>query len=432
MAGLYEEEILGAKQQAETARKLRELAFSQGVPEGRMVGRFYVGPHWTQHLGNLLRQYNLGNQEQEATQKVSDLTRERSKATADLYGQMGIAPPESVIKSASTPAVSPGLIDRLRGFVSGEEAKGTPEQRYQPKIDPNATPEAREAALMQMQSINPSIGEPLLTYHGTKQRREEAAQERQAAREERQATREENMAFRRDMWNAVHSGQPSESGINMGPRIKVGGGNGDGDVVSTGAGGALGGSQGVFNRKDIQIMKLPNGQLARVNKRTGDVMPLEAEGNTATSATPKPLTESQANAQLYSSRMGEAEKELKDVGSDYSPAAVNAAKSVENLPLVGWAANALLPEKAQRVGQAQRDFINAVLRKESGASISPSEFASAQRQYFQQPGDSPEVVAQKERNRINAQKQIRAAVPGAQVEQPSTTAPSGGWSIKEK
>lgn len=430
MAGLYEEEILGAKQQAETARKLRELAFSQGVPEGRMVGRFYVGPHWTQHLGNLLRQYNLGNQEQEATQKVSDLTRERSRATADLYGQMGIAPPESVIKAASTPAVSPGLIDRLRGFVSGEEAKGTPEQRYQPKIDPNATPEAREAALMQMQSINPSIGEPLLTYHSAKERRLEATEERKKIQEERNADKAENRALKIAMWNATHGGQPGETGINMGPRIKVGGG---GDVVSTGAGGALGGSQGgAMNRKDVRIIKLPNGQLARTNLRTGEVMPLEAEGNTATSATPKPLTESQANAQLYSSRMGEAEKELKDVGSDYSPAAVNAAKSVENVPLVGWAANASLPEKAQRVGQAQRDFINAVLRKESGASISPSEFASAQRQYFQQPGDSPEVVAQKERNRINAQKQIRAAVPGAQVEQPSTTAPSGGWSIKEK
>jgi hypothetical protein len=427
MPGLYEEEILGAKQQAETARKLRELAFAQGVPQGQIVGNRFVGPHWTQHLGNLLRQYNLANQEQEATQKAENLNRERNRATADLMAQSGIPVSDTILKAASVPAVSPTLIEKLRGTLIGEEAKGTPEQVYQPKMAQNVTPEMRESALMQLAHVNPDVGQPLLTYMGTKAHREEAMAEKERAREERQQAREENLALKRDMWNAVHGGQPSESGVNMGPRIKTGGG---GDSMDTGPGGALGGSQGgAVNRKDIQIMKLPNGQLARVNKRTGDVMPLEAEGNVPSTATAKPLTESQANAQLYSERMGQAEKELSDVGTDYSPAAVNAAKSVENVPIVGWAANALLPEKAQRVGQAQRDFINAVLRKESGASISPGEFASAQRQYFAQPGDSAEVIAQKERNRKTAQQQIRAAVPGAQTEKPATA--TSGWSITE-
>ena len=49
--------------------------------------------------------------------------------------------------------------------------------------------------------------------------------------------------------------------------------------------------------------------------------------------------------------------------------------------------------------QAQRNFINAVLRRESGAVISESEFANARRQYFPQPGDGPEVLANKARNR---------------------------------
>jgi hypothetical protein len=274
MAGLYEEEILGAKQQAETARKLRELAFAQGVPQGQIVGNRFVGPHWTQHLGNLLRQYNLGNQEQEASQKVENLTRERNRATADLMAQAGVPVSDTILKAASVPAVSPTLIEKLRGVVTGEEAKGTPEQVYQPKMAQNVTPEMREGALMQLAHVNPDVGQPLLTYMGTKAHREEAMAEKERAREERQQAREENLALKRDMWNAVHGGQPSESGVNMGPRIKTGGG-GDGGV-DIGAGGALGGA---VNRKDIQIMKLPNGQLARVNKRTGDVMPLEAEGN---------------------------------------------------------------------------------------------------------------------------------------------------------
>lgn len=53
----------------------------------------------------------------------------------------------------------------------------------------------------------------------------------------------------------------------------------------------------------------------------------------------------------------------------------------------------------QKVEQAQRDFVNAALRVESGASISASEFENARRQYFPQPGDSKEVIAQKRRAR---------------------------------
>lgn len=49
--------------------------------------------------------------------------------------------------------------------------------------------------------------------------------------------------------------------------------------------------------------------------------------------------------------------------------------------------------------QAERNFINAVLRRESGAAIAPSEFDNAAKQYFPRSGDGPEVLAQKLRNR---------------------------------
>jgi hypothetical protein len=53
----------------------------------------------------------------------------------------------------------------------------------------------------------------------------------------------------------------------------------------------------------------------------------------------------------------------------------------------------------QQYEQAQRNFINATLRRESGAAIQPSEYESANKQYFPQPGDGPEVLAQKKANR---------------------------------
>jgi hypothetical protein len=53
----------------------------------------------------------------------------------------------------------------------------------------------------------------------------------------------------------------------------------------------------------------------------------------------------------------------------------------------------------QQLDQARRDFVNAVLRRESGAVISEEEFDNANKQYFPQPGDNPEVIAQKKANR---------------------------------
>jgi hypothetical protein len=48
---------------------------------------------------------------------------------------------------------------------------------------------------------------------------------------------------------------------------------------------------------------------------------------------------------------------------------------------------------------ARRDFVNAVLRRESGAAIAESEFESANRQYFPVPGDSQEQILQKRMRR---------------------------------
>lgn len=76
--------------------------------------------------------------------------------------------------------------------------------------------------------------------------------------------------------------------------------------------------------------------------------------------------------------------------------------------------NYLRTEEFQRFDQARRDFINALLRRESGAVISPQEFENAEIQYFPVPGDSPQVIEQKRRNRANAIAGIRAGSgPGA-------------------
>ena len=139
----------------------------------------------------------------------------------------------------------------------------------------------------------------------------------------------------------------------------------------------------------------------QVNPKTGEIRQLA-------SPTGQPLTKTQSRSSMtefqgkslaFGTRAQDADKIFDKIGADYSPMAVNAAASVESVPGVGMGAYALLGDKEKQVMQAQRNFINAVLRQESGAVISPSEFDNARKQYFPQPGDDPATLAQKKANR---------------------------------
>lgn len=122
--------------------------------------------------------------------------------------------------------------------------------------------------------------------------------------------------------------------------------------------------------------------------------------------TSRPPTEFQSKSGIYGARAESADKTINALHGKYDPGVLSAKSAVAKLPLVGgvaeYAANKFLTKEAQMVEQAKRDFINAVLRQESGAAIAQHEFENADRQYFPQPGDSEEVIAQKARNRSTA------------------------------
>lgn len=61
----------------------------------------------------------------------------------------------------------------------------------------------------------------------------------------------------------------------------------------------------------------------------------------------------------------------------------------------------------QQFEQAERNFITALLRRESGAAISAEEFKTARQQYIPQPGDSLDVLSQKKANRAQALVNLR-------------------------
>ncbi len=122
----------------------------------------------------------------------------------------------------------------------------------------------------------------------------------------------------------------------------------------------------------------------------------------------KPLTEGQAKAVAFASRMQSADQTLAELARAGTRASIPG--SMQNNS-VGDVLTALAPADQQRLNQAKRDFVNATLRRESGAVISPEEFSNADRQYFPQIGDSRAVIEQKAKNRRTAIEGIKADVP---------------------
>ena len=122
----------------------------------------------------------------------------------------------------------------------------------------------------------------------------------------------------------------------------------------------------------------------------------------------KPLTEGQAKAVLFASRMEAADQVMNDLAKRGTKTINPGSTSNSD---VGDVIGAISSPQQQQVVQARRDFVNAVLRRESGAVISPDEFANAERQYFPQIGDRAEVVAQKARARRSAIEGMKADIP---------------------
>jgi hypothetical protein len=153
-----------------------------------------------------------------------------------------------------------------------------------------------------------------------------------------------------------------------------------------------------------------------VNKATGLARPAATMNGQPIGAKPKDLTDAQAKALLFGTRMQEADAALGKLASTGTDMPSIIKTGAERTPLVGGllgpAANAVAASPAQQqVEQAQRDFINAVLRRESGAVISESEFDNARKQYFPQVGDSAAVKKQKADNRRRATQLMMEEVP---------------------
>ncbi|PHX98303.1 MAG: hypothetical protein CK529_13700 [Rhodospirillaceae bacterium] len=131
----------------------------------------------------------------------------------------------------------------------------------------------------------------------------------------------------------------------------------------------------------------------------------------------------QSRVSTYAARMAAANLIIDRVGGATTGVR---DRLISQIPGVG---NYLTSSNFQQATQAQSDFINAVLRRESGAVISDSEFASAAKQYFPQPGDNPAVLEQKRKNRETTLLGFEREAGPAVQPRPVTTPPGDNMII---
>lgn len=169
------------------------------------------------------------------------------------------------------------------------------------------------------------------------------------------------------------------------------------------------------NRPVLQKVEDENGnsRVVAYDRNTG--LPLNNGG--APSPSPGPMnpyapggktTEGQANAGLYANRMVQANKIIGGLENLNTGASGRVGGTLEQV-LPSGTFNQVASEDRQKLIQAKTNFLTAVLRRESGATIQPSEFEVGNRQYFPQPGDGPEIIEQKRLNREEAIKGIMGA-----------------------
>lgn len=115
--------------------------------------------------------------------------------------------------------------------------------------------------------------------------------------------------------------------------------------------------------------------------------------NKIESASGKKFSDAQNQAAIYGVRIKQAEDTFSQIGNNISQ--MNPVAFQVNIRVP----NSQQPDEIQRYLQASQNFINAQLRRESGAAIAPTEYENARKQYLPVAGDTPEVLRQKAENR---------------------------------
>lgn len=169
-------------------------------------------------------------------------------------------------------------------------------------------------------------------------------------------------------------------------------------------------------KEEWMQITLSDGSLAQQNTKTGQIQVLSKPVAISGAGISKPLSTEQGKVRQFA------------VTAENSNNLLNASKYK-----LGYVENPYIPnvfKSSERQGfeQAARAFVNSVLRRESGATITDDEFKNKYKELIPQAGDSNDVINQKKQARNIVVKQLKEG--GLLETQEEITASDGSvWRI---
>ncbi|MEZ5935818.1 MAG: hypothetical protein R3F54_28695 [Alphaproteobacteria bacterium] len=170
-------------------------------------------------------------------------------------------------------------------------------------------------------------------------------------------------------------------------------------------------------------IKVPSGFMLGPDKAS--VLPIP--GGPQDPTLPQNKTEAQLKSAGFADRAEAAHAILGDLGqpgggeTTRTGIAELVGGALDRLsPTAGDAVESMIQsEGGQQRSQAERDFVTAVLRKESGAVIADDEFERERKKFFPTSGDGQKVIEQKRQARQRAIDNLRReSAPGGEAKQP--------------
>jgi len=348
-------------QQASVARQraladmLRRQGMSAQQPQGQMVGGQFIAPSIFQRLNPVLQQ-GMG----------SYYDQETSKSEAGLASQAGQAAKEWQSSLPQTIAAQTGTPFQGRGMLM--ESQDTPEQ-------PVTTGQVLRHTLAGMRI--PGNERAADVYN-----RGALAD---LAREDTQKARKEDLAAAHAAKLSAQQEKAQSDLDELNRRLE---------------------DRALDRTSREQMARDQRALTAQIAQGNLEIRRLAAEAKRdATAATTRATTEGEKSSAGYLNRMNQAETLLQTIGTKGDQGLME--KAVGGLPMVGKALQPFVLDKSQqKLLQAQRDWVRAKLRKESGAVIGEEEMAEEIRTYFPQPGEDKTVADQKAAARQAAARQL--------------------------
>jgi hypothetical protein len=364
--------ILPEMQDISRQRDLAKLLLQKGMADnlqGQMVSGRYVGASPIQGIANVYSAYKgrqMANEADRKQQELAKMLREEGVKDIGLYMSALQGKPESVTYSAED--VGPSM-----------------------NVTPATGPDYNKALSIALGSRSPMVQSLGAQTIGEMTKPQKLAEGEQFVRFNPNTNKYETIASGAEKFRAplqVDTGTTIEFRDPKDPTKVL---------------------QVVPKSQAGQVVEREDGTYL-VDTRTGQARPVMGQqGQQLVGG--KPLTETQSNATAFGMRAVESNKILKDI-EDSGTRTTGGIRSVVAgtlgaIPLVGEnlsdtaksALNFTASEKQQQTDQARRNFVTAVLRKESGAAISPTEFANEEKKYFPQIGDGEKVIKQKQEAR---------------------------------